>query len=277
MSDKELQKAGTQAIAKREAFIEAGDVTGTENIGGDEIRLPRLAIAQGMSPQMIEGDSSYIPGLKLFDMFNDLTGEIYGKGPLTFVPLRKDTRWIQFASREDGGGVIDLNVQPILPDGRMNPLCEWSQDENGEKVPPAATRYFEFVVILMKDAGEIEPIMLSIKDTNKWNRKAANQLMSFIKLARKPIYAGVYSVSSKSEKNDEGTFGVPVIGKLGLLDNPNVDDDTFEANKQTYLYCKGFAASLEGKVIQVQREAPSSDDTETYDGDVPGEDAPAQM
>jgi hypothetical protein len=253
-----MVKQGTQALqqqstalTQRESFIAKGDVTGTEGITKDDLRLPRLAIAQGLSTQLVTDDSSYIPDLKMFDMFNDLIGTIYGRGPLTFIAVRRDVRRIEFIPRDEGGGIKDTNV-PI-----GDPRCEWTEGADGERLPPVATKFVEFVALLLDENGNTSPeqaIVISIKDTNKFNRRAAERLTGFIKMKQKPIYAGLYTIASKSEKNDSGTFGVPVINQAGLLDNPTVDDATWKRNKALYQIAAAFAASLEGKTITVERE-----------------------
>jgi hypothetical protein len=247
MAKSEIAKAETQAISKRESFIAEGDVTGTEGITADELRLPRLSIAQGLSDQIIKGSSKYIKGLELTEMFNDLSGENYHNGPIEFVVAKRDVKRIEFIPRSEGGGVRDLDVPP------NDPRCQWTV-EDGKKVPPKATKFTEFVILMLKEDAAPEPIMLSIKDTNKWNRQAAGDLSSWIKFARKPIYAGLYRISSKAEKNSKGTFGIPVVEKVTLLDNPDVDDATWEKNRIIYEYAKAFSKELEGKKIVVERE-----------------------
>lgn len=255
MSKKDLAKQGTQAMtSQRESFIEKGDVTGTEGITADELRLPRLSFAQGLSPQMMPNDPVYIQGLTLFQMFNDITQEIYGMGPMEFVPVRRDVKYIQFRPREEGGGVLDLNVAP------NDPRTRWTV-EDGERKPPKATRFVEFVVLLMKEDAAPQPIVLSIKPTNKLSRKAEEFLTGRIKLTGKPIYAGLYTVSSYADKNDKGTFAVPVIKTVCLLDDPNVDDDTWEKHKLIYTFAQDFERSIRGKDYSVQREHPDVDAT----------------
>lgn len=257
----EIAKTQTTALAgQRESFIAKGDLTGTENITSDDLRLPRVSIAQGLSTQLIEGDSNYIDGLKMFDMFNDLTGEVIGRGPVKFIVVRRDVRRIEFLPRSEGGGIVDLNVPYIDPaTGKIDPRNEWSVVD-GERIPPKATKFVEFVILMLREGRDPEPIMLSIKDTNKFNRRAIERLTGFIKLRNAPIYAGLYELASKTEKNDSGTFGVPVISNAGSLDNLNVDDATWERNKALYAFAEGFAKSLEGKAIIVDRE-PGDEDT----------------
>jgi hypothetical protein len=229
-----------QALA-RPSWIPEGDTTGTQ-MSAEDIRLPRLAIAQGLSPQLMEGDSSYIPDLKMFDMFNDVLGTVYGKGPLTFVPVRRDVRRIEFKPRAEGGGIIDMDVPP------GDPRLKWDGD-----APPTATSFDEFVVYLLHADGSREPIVISIKNTNKWNRRAAKNLNTFIALPHPqlgvlPIYGKKYTVTVSTEKNDKGTFGVYVIKQAGVL----TDGDTG-------CLVMAFAKSLEGKQIIVEHE-PGEDD-----------------
>jgi hypothetical protein len=221
---------------------------GTDDISADEIRLPRLAIAQGLSPQITPGDGAYIEGLVLFDMFNDLTGQVYGKGPLTFVPVRRDVRRIEFKPRSEGGGLVDPNVP------KNDPRTKWSEAEDGTRLPPAATEFVEFIILLLVKGKAPEPIVLSIKTTNKWNRKAADQLTTFIKLRNDDIYAGLYTVDTKSPaKNDKGTFGVPTCKNAGFIptDTP--------AGAALYAHAKAFHESLAGKTVVVDREEEIDD------------------
>jgi hypothetical protein len=248
-----VAQPGALTKEKLPSFIKAGDVTGTEDIKANEIRLPRLAIAQGLSDQVNPDHSSYIEGLKLADMFNDLTGERFGRGPFTFIPIRREVRRMEFAPRKDGGGLIDPDVPP------NDPRNEWTQDEDGKRIPPRATKFVDFVVMLIREGAPAEPIVLSIKTTNKFNRAAAARLTTFIKLRRAPIYSGYYSVSSKQEKNDNGTFGVYVVNNIRMFN---------ESEEPIYRMCESFAASLEGKTIVVERE-PGSDDFDPDDLETP--------
>lgn len=236
-----------QGVQQRPKSL-SDDLTGTEGIGPDDIRLPRLCIAQGLSHQLLPGNSRYIKDLRMFDFFNDLTTDIYGpaENPIKFVCCRRDVRGIEFIPREEGGGIVDLNVP--LNDPRM----AWTV-ENGTRIPPKATRFTEFVVMLLRPGKQPEPIVLSIKDTNKWNRLAATNLTTYIGLRRASIFSGLYAVSAKPETNDKGTFGVYIVKNAGFLD---VDQPR---QKAIFDYAADFAKSLEGKNIVVERDTSTVD------------------
>jgi hypothetical protein len=239
-----------QGTMTRPTALTPGDRTGTDEIDANELRLPRLAVAQGLSPQITPGDAQYIENLKLFDMFNDLTGEVYGRGPLTFVVVRRDTRRIEFIPRTEGGGIADPDVPP------NDPRLQWRVQEDGTRLPPIATAFTEFVILLLRPGMAPEPVVLSIKNTNKWNRRAADQLTTFIKLRNAPIYSGLYKIDTlQPAKNDKGTFGVYVCKNAGFipLDKP--------AGKALYEYAKNLHESLSHKTIVITRE-PGEDDVD---------------
>lgn len=242
------QLGGVTATDVRPQSLDRNDVTGTEDIGADDVRLPRLGIAQGLSPQITPGDGQFIDGLRLFDMFNDLTSEVYGRGPITFVPVRRDVRRIEFVPRSEGGGIVDLNVPK--DDDRM----KWSVGEGGVRIPPKATEFVEFVVLLLRPGKAPEPIVLSIKTTNKWNKRASDQLTTFIKLRNAPIYSGLYTVDTLTPaKNDQGTFGVPVCKNAGFIpkDTP--------AGAALFNFAKEFHEALQGKTIVLERDGDVDD------------------
>lgn len=256
MANTKLTKQATSSLAsifgtdeitfdQRPTFIPEGDKTGTEGITSDDIRLPRLGIAQGLSPQLTPGDNAYIENLKMFQMFNDTTGEVYGNGPLYFVVIRRDVRCIEFRPRAEGGGVVDLNVP------RHDPRVTQWREVDGVRVPPPATLFNEYIVLLLKEGGEVDPVVISIKGTNKFNRRAATDLNGFIKMYASqgaksvPIYGVIYAMESRAEKNDNGTFGVPSFKPVGFI--PATMPNLFERAKE-------YAATLEGKTIVYDRE-----------------------
>ena len=236
----------------RPSTLDPNDLTGTENIAPEEIRLPRLAIAQGLSYQMTPGDALYIEGLTLFDMFNDQTNEIYGKGPMHLVVLQRRTACMEFAPRKEGGGLLD----PDVP--KNDPRRRWTKSSPElakADTPPAATDFVEFIVMLLRKGHAPEPIMFSIAQKNKWNRRAADKITSVVGLRHAPIYASVFSVDTHiPAKNDSGTFGVPTIRDLGFIpkDTP--------IGAALYNHVEAFAKSMQGKTIVVERTADDAID-----------------
>jgi hypothetical protein len=248
MAKDELVKAEAGALEStaRPSWME--QTTGSQDITSDDIRLPRLAIAQGLSPQMIPDKSEYIPDLRMFDMFNDVTSEIYGRGPLKFVPVYWHVKNIEF-EKDDKGKNTGIIVDDNVPSG--DPRTKWSKDPQLGKMPPRATRYTEMVVYLVRPELPPETIIISIKETNRYMRRAAQTISGALVEIPRPYYGGVYTVKTMPEKFDEGTAGVFVFGIRPTLWNQ--DRELYERGKM-------LQESLKGKTIVVNRDV--SEDAE---------------
>lgn len=238
----ELQKTTGSAMAPRPSFIPQSDA-GREHITKTDIRLPRLALAQAMSPQVKRGEGAYIEGLQQGDLFNDLTAEKYGTEPIEFFIVRADRpRWVEFNPRDSGGGVKDLDV----PEG--DPRTQFTQNEQGKSVPPAATQFYDFVIVLVPS---MTPIILSFKSTGL---KDARSLNGLIQLRQAPLFAGKYSVKPVTRKNAKGEFYAYGISNAGW------------ANEEEYAALAKLFDDFKDKTI-----------TYNHETDNPGDEQPAPL
>ncbi len=249
---------------ERPSDLDPQDLSGTEEIGVNEIKLPRLTIAQALSPQMIPGDAKHIAGLTLFQMFNDVTGEVYGMGPLTVVPVLRHVTRIEFDPNDK-----KVPVDREVPAG--DPRLKWTASTPGGKkdTPPAATEFVEFVCMLLRPGKQPEPIVCSIKATNKHQRFAADRWTTFIGLRGAAIYRGMYHVSTHGEKGktkdgQDTTFGVFSIKNAGFIPTEKIVGGKTvvnEAGKLLLEMAKQFHESLAGKTITINR----NDDPDAFD------------
>src|SRR5476651_2702608 len=83
---------------------------GFEDTVQSDLQIPRLALAQALSPQVTDGDPARIEGLKVGDLFNSVTGQAYGREVFVQVLRKMPLRAMEFRSIDAGGGVIDPNV-----------------------------------------------------------------------------------------------------------------------------------------------------------------------
>lgn len=247
-TDLMIPAGGFAPAVARPASIDPNDRFGSE-VDPDELRLPRLVIAQGLSPELQENNSNYMDGLKANDMFNNMTNEIYGREAMMFIPLRRDIRRIEFIPKAEGGGVRDMNV----PKG--DPRLQWT-GTGADRKPPVATEFVEFPSLLLRPGKAPEPIVISFKCTNKWVRRSADQLTLFINTRNAPIYAGMYTIESKPQTNTKGTFGVAIPKNAGF-----VPKDTSAAGAKLYEFAESLSKSWEGKKLAVDETMmPGADD-----------------
>ena len=241
-------------VMTRPKSLDPNDRAGTEDITADEVQLPRLAIAQGLSPQLVPGEGKYIKGLTIGEMFNDVTETIYGNGPLVVVPVLRHVTRIEF-DPNDKKVPLDRNV----PAGDPRLLWEGAN-------PPRATEFVEFICILLRPGNAPEPVVVSIKTTNKQQRAAAKLWTTYIATRQAAIYSGLYTVASKIEKGknkkgEDTMYGVFVVKNAGFIpvDTPQ--------GAACYTRCKQFHESLHGKTIVVEREAVEDEVPGAAEGD----------
>lgn len=185
---------------------------GNEGIGRGDVLIPRLGLAQKMSPEIDETQvARCITGLKFTDFFHSLDKRGLGKGPLYFSILRRDEpRWVEFKPIAEGGGIVDPNV----PAGDAR--TQWHGDEK-----PVATAFLDYLVLLLTDFDASDPlksiIALSLKSSGI---KAAKHLNFLINTrGQKLICKGVYAVTSGSEtdKKSGGVYATYKFKNAGWL------------------------------------------------------------
>lgn len=152
---------------------------GVESITKDDMLVPRLALAQALSPEVTEGDPRMIAGMKPGDLFNSVTKQNYGREVFIQI-IRKDRlRAMQFNAIEDGGGVLDPDVP--LDDDR----CHWHGNNK-----PEATVFRDYLSVILPSR---ELIALSFKGSGI---KVAKQLNGLIALRGADIFAGIYRITT---------------------------------------------------------------------------------
>ena len=60
------------------AYIKQGEARGNENVGTDDLVIPRLILLQKISPELDKNEASYIEGAEAGQFANSLTREVYG-------------------------------------------------------------------------------------------------------------------------------------------------------------------------------------------------------
>jgi hypothetical protein len=251
----ELEKPGV--AMERPSWLKKGDTRGTEHLTKADIQMPRLALAQGLSPQIQEGDPQQIQGLKVGMLFNSLTKEILGKGPLEFTIIRADPpRWVEFYPRTEGGGIKDITVPP------NDPRTQFTTD-NGKSVPPVATQFYDFVIMMLPVKGG-DPmsnmIALSFKSTGL---KVARQLNGLMRYRDAPSFTGKYILTTGMQRNPKGTFAVYQVANAGW-----VDEETGKLGEQMF-------DALKDREIKIDIDDQPDDAVEHAGGDAGFEVDPA--
>ena len=232
-----------ESALARPTWLDADSRRGTENMQREDIQLPRVALAQPLSPQVVDV-MQRIEGLNVGNMFNALTGDILGNGPLLFMPVFADrARGVQFKDIKDGGGVLDFDVP--LDDPRM----QFTTNDKGERVKPTATKFYDYVVVLLESA---ELVAISFKGMGL---KVAKQLNGLINARKADMFAGRYSLTSKVVSKGGFTYATFEVKNAGW-----VTEEQFAVGAKYY-------EQLKTKNVVIDRGTAGEAAAET--GDVP--------
>ena len=197
-------------------FIKRGTKRGAEHITREDARVPRLCLAQGLSPQVQKGDAQFIEGLSIGDAFNDLTGEMYGDGTLRVIVVRADPpRFVEF---DKDRNIVDRNVP------KDDPRTQWTVDNKGNPVKPIATKFYDYVVLL---GDRLEPMALSFKSSAI---PTAKRLNSLLWMTDADIFSCWYEFTPVQQKNDVGTWYNFSVKPAGWIQ----DQKVYEVAKRAF-------------------------------------------
>jgi hypothetical protein len=203
-SDGVVAPATALAAPAPGALAPSRDLRGKADLGSaEDVLFPRLSLAQKTSPQLDPSKSEYIPDLRLFQIFNSLTGENYGNGPLDVIIIRGSKRAMEFDAQMH---VVDFDVP--LDDPRL----QFTEGLDGMRVKPKATLFYDYLVLLPDGSLAV----LSLKTTQI---KTAKQINSLMMLTPGPAWARKYTLASTSKQHGQYTAAAWTV-KMGAATTP---------------------------------------------------------
>jgi hypothetical protein len=193
-STTEIVTQPAQAVAVPD-YIKQGAARGAENVTVKDLALPRIQLAQSMSPAMKASDPAYIAGVKEGDIYNTLTRENYGS-EVQVVPVYFRPLFVCWRTRLTGGGFRGA----FATEKEAAERCA-AGAAAGEQIEVAETH--EHLILVLPGDGRIEQAILSmsrtqLKQSRKWN--------SLMRLAGGDIFSHVYLLTSITEANPRGTY-----------------------------------------------------------------------
>ena len=227
----------------------------------DDLLIPRLQLAQKMSPELDENDAKYIDGIKAGNFFNSVSREIYTE--FDVIPCHSRTSYTEWVPRDQGGGLVAEHEADsrdvkgaethVSDDGKRRDLMQ-----SGNELVIAD----EFYAFIVKEDGDYEPVLISMKSSQRKVAKRWRTLISMNK-ARNPktnqlqsvaIYSTLWKLTSVTEANkNKDKYSNFAVQKIGPI----------TADKQDlYHAAKQFRESIiAGEVKAVQEEDVSSSKT----------------
>lgn len=211
----------TEAVKNLPAFMRQDADIGKENIGKDDIEIPRLKLMQGLSPELTEFE-----GLQAGNFFHPAAEFIFSE-PFRATPVYMDKRYILWRPRDAGGGIIaraddgihwspssgEFNVQLDKKDGgdsvvwrlaktvQESGLANWgTMNPNDPNSPPAATEMYNFL-LAFPDEPDLMPAVLSFQRSSI---KMGRRFNTKLKTVRAPLFGTIWEFRSTEDSNNRG-------------------------------------------------------------------------
>lgn len=222
---------------------------GNENVGQDDVTIPRLKVAQALSPEIKKQKSEYIDGAEEGSIFNSATKELYST-PLTVVNVAYVRRFIEWIPREKGGGLVNANHEESI-------LEQCTRNEKGDYMLPNGNEIVvtpEHFVILVKPDGTWENAVLSMsgskaKISRSWNTAIRNVKVKnpatgkFVNPAR---FYQSFTLETVPETNDRGDFfNWKVTQSIPTIAIPEVGAEVYVAAREFYDLIQSGAVKAE--------------------------------
>jgi hypothetical protein len=221
------------------SYMRSGTSLGTEEITREDITIPRIALAQSLTPQTKKAKSEYIEGLEEGMLFNTVTNEIYGD-ELDAVPLFFFKSRIKFGDKI--GDPIQCQSLNGRDGGKLAPLCDrcqfsaWGNDGS----TPGCTNFCNYMLLLR--GGQLG--VLSLKSTGI---KVAKQFNARVRISNLDMFSKLVKITTISQTKQGNTYYQYVI------------TPTRFTPESTYLKAKDLYTELKKQSIHVDIQGMAED------------------
>jgi hypothetical protein len=215
--------------------------TGAEDIGSEDLNIPRIYLAQALSEPVKSG------AMKEGSLYLNITEEVLAEPgePLTIVPLIYSKEYLLWRDRNDNGGGIMARATKDPETGKHRwdkPNHEFTTkygkppkavtyktgtfvEDDGLKgwgsafpddpqSPPAASEHHNYIVLLPDHDDTVAAISLS-----RTQLARARNFNTMLKMSKHPIYHRAFAMISEDDKRDLGAFKNVRFRPIGVVDD----------------------------------------------------------
>lgn len=175
-------------------YINTGSQRGSEQVGMEDIVIPRLELVQSSSPCLKRNDPKYVQGAQIGQLINSVTRELYGDSVLV-VPVYYVKQWLVWRDQKQGGGFAGAFDTSAEAQARAEQ--EGGADAGWEPIDTPQ----HMCLLLNVNTGKPEEIMVSMPRTKAKTSRAWN---SMIRLAEGDRFSRVYKITTAEETSKAG-------------------------------------------------------------------------
>jgi len=174
------------------AWINKEGARGSEEVGANDLVLPRLEIVQALSP-IKETNEDAREGL----MFNSVTGEIIGDTAY-FVPVYYRLEYLVWKDQKKGGGFFGSHASMAAAEARIHEAAGDGEDPDDLEIVDTPVQYG---LRITPDLATIEQIVVSMPKTKA---KVSRKWNALIQLSGGDRFSRVYKLTTFTDQNKEG-------------------------------------------------------------------------
>jgi hypothetical protein len=232
---------GLALAPNRPDWVDPHSHQGSEDITANDITLPRIEVLQALSPQLKKNEAVYIEGSEQGQIFNTISGEIYGDH-VVVVPILFQRQFILWQDRKLGGGFA----------GSFTTEVDAELERDSKEKPDdyeVAEHHINYCLVLHEN-GNMEEAVLSWARTKL---KASRRLNALVQMNPGDRFSRAYrlrSVEASSPKGDYWTFDISPMGY--------VPKDIFDRAAAIYAAIKGGERKVDYGVNE--GDEPAHDD-----------------
>jgi hypothetical protein len=179
---------------------------GAENVGADDMVIPRVELVQALSPARNKKDSAYIEGAEEGMLFNNVTRHLYGES-VHIVPVYYSKQYLVWKDRKSGGGGSN-GFRGAFALKELAEAAITKLGEDGLEVVDTAQHF-----VLVKSGGEWQEAVVSM---SKSKLKVSKRWNSLVRLAGGDSFSRIYKLHSVTETNARNesyhNFGIAPVG-----------------------------------------------------------------
>lgn len=212
------------ALAAMQQQFASDANAGFEEADASAYAIPFLQVLQSGSPQCKKSDGAYIKGAEEGMFYNTVTQQVYsGEDGLIVIPCHYTQRFIEWKTRESGGGFVGEHL-PSDP-------CVGTtvKDDKGRDILPNGNTLVDtrnhYVLIVGQD-GSLSPALLAMSSTQSKVSRQWMSKMQGIKIKNAegqfvtaPMASRKYKLTTVAKSNDKGSWFVPNVELVGIVED----------------------------------------------------------
>ena len=172
-------------------YINRGAARGSEEVGSEDMVLPRLDIVQALSPI-----KEHVEGLKDGTLINSVTQEVFGEH-IYFVPVYYRMEYLVWKDQQKGGGFFGAFPSMAAAKARIDEAVQDGENPADIAVVDTPVQYG----LKITTDGKTEQLVISMPKTKakisrKWN--------AMIQIAGGDRFSRVYKLGTFKDENKQG-------------------------------------------------------------------------